>query len=81
MKQKPILTGLAYLLELANPATREDYEAMVARIKPLVDVITAGHTAPDLGELADVFEREGEICRALDGDQAARVSLGMEKGE
>lgn len=69
MKQKPILTGLAYLLELANPATREDYEAMVARIKPLVDAF-------DFGD-----DQTKTISDALNGDQSARVSLGMEKGE
>jgi len=65
MKQKPILKGLDYFFKLANPATPEDYLALVARIKPLVDSINQFH--------------EGDIYRALNGNHAARVSLGMEK--
>ena len=74
------LTGLAYLLELANPATRADYEAMVARIKPLLDAASkigrVGWRNIE-GAQSDVIT----VIDALDGDQAARVSLGMEKGE
>lgn len=80
MKQKPILTGLAYLLELANPATREDYEAMVARIKPLLDATEyIGRSKWRNAEDAQL-----DMIKAVDainGIESARMSLGMEKGE
>lgn len=84
MNQKPVLKGLDYLLELANPATHEDYLALVARIKPLVDVIEAGCNFDPSNhdfDMEEFMNREDAVFRALNGDKSARVSLGMEKGE
>lgn len=64
------LTGLAYLLEHASFADKEAREKTEARIKPVIDGINFG----DDQTITALFD-------ALRGDQSARVSLGMEKGE
>jgi len=64
------LTGLAYLLEHAEFADKEAREKTEARIKPIIDGINFG----DDQAITALFD-------ALRGDQAARISLGMEKGK
>jgi len=71
------LTGLAYLLEHASFADKEAREKTEARIKPLYDLFDNTAGIP----IHFFLPRAHYISQALDGDQSARVSLGMEKGE
>ena len=77
------LTGLDYLLEHASFADKEAREKTEARLNIMVNYFFMRDDA-QLSKIVPEMkftEAQSLICRALNGDQSARVSLGMEKGE